>query len=180
MTRKQFIQAIGLLMPLLLLAVVVVAFIPPWWGKSVYLIHAYAGIPYRFQAGWPPESFSGIWRDYGPGQSYDELSYKNGQRDGLQYYYNEKGRLVRTCEFRNGKPWSGLCEFWEYKPWLAEYRNGKVWTGAMQEPDLTSPDGSSMRYYYKGKLYSEADFRSFMRFGTNGSLIGVMCIRWNN
>jgi hypothetical protein len=160
-----------------LLMVFVIALLPPWWGSWAYELHSHTGIPYRFQRGWPPRHFSGIWRDYEGGKLRDKLSYKDGIRDGIQLYYDATGRVIRTCEFRNGEPWSGLCNFWEYKPWLAEYRDGKVWTGAMQEPDASSPTGYSMRYYFQGKLYDEADFRRLMGFGDDCSLIGVMCIK---
>ena len=175
--QRRLIGIAGALVAILLLAVLVIALLPPWWGKTAYMIHVDTGILYQFQAGWPPRHFSGVWRDYGPDGIYDELSYKNGQRDGLQLYYDKKGRLIRKCEFKHGEPWSGLCDFWEYKPWLAEYRDGKVWMGAMQEPDTNSPSGSSMKYYFKGSLYDETEFRHLMGFGTNGSLIGVMYVR---
>ena len=176
-TLKLVVKVVGGLVAVLLLVALAVLVLPPWWGKSAYMIHIYTHIPYHF--GWPPRNFSGVWRYYGGGRSYDELCYKNGRRHGSQRYYDEAGRLVRSCEFRDGKPWSGLCDFWEYKPWLAEYRDGKVWTGAMEEYDDKSPTRDSMKYYFEGKLYDESEYRHLMGFGTNGTLFGIHCLTFH-
>ena len=138
------------------------------------MAHTYTRIPYAF--GWPPRHFTGVWRDYGGDGSFQELSYKDGERHGGQRYYNALGSLTRACEFNEGQPWSGLCDFWEFKPWLAEYRHGKIWKGAMQEYDDTK-QGYVERYYFDGKLYSESEFRHLMGFGEDGSLIGVMWVK---
>jgi hypothetical protein len=166
----KIVAAFGLVATMAALAIFV---LPPWWGKRVYMIHVHTHIPYAF--GWPPKHFSGVWRDYNSDGKYVELSYKNGKRHGIQRYYNVKGSLVRSCEFRSGEPWAGLCDFWEHKPWLAEYRDGKVWKGAMQEFDDKQQDYVT-KYYFEGKLYSEVDFRRLMGFGDAGSLIGAMCV----
>ncbi|HUI06299.1 MAG TPA: hypothetical protein VL486_04780 [Verrucomicrobiae bacterium] len=155
-------------------ATLTVCFLPPWWGQWAFMTHRYARIPYAF--GWPPEHFSGVWRDYYDDRRIVESSYKDGKRHGVQNFYDAKGKLIRTCEWRDGEPWSGLCNFWEFKPWLAEYRDGKVWKGAMQENDEIERRWV-MRYYFEGKLCSESEFRRLMGFGTNGSLIGVTCVR---
>jgi len=176
---RKVVKMVGGMAAILLLAAFAIALLPPWWGKTIYMLHGYTYIPYlyHFRLGLPPRNFSGVWREYGKGRTCDELSYKQGLRDGPQRYYDETGHLVRSCEFKDGRPWSGLCDFWEYKPWLAEYRDGKVWTGAMQEGDSKSPTGYSMKYYFQGKLYGEAEFRHLMGFETKGALIGVMCVR---
>jgi hypothetical protein len=173
---RRLVKIAGIVVAVLLLAVVGIAFLPPWWGKAAYLLHVSTDIPYQFRVGALPRHFSGIWRDYGRNGRYDELSYKDGRRDGSQRYYDEKGNLIRSCEFRNGMPWSGLCDFWQYKPWLAEYRDGKLWKGAMQEYDDKVQD-YVIRYYFEGRLYSEAEFRQRMAFGDGGALIGIMWLR---
>ena len=169
--------ALGLV-AIVMLVILVISLIPPWRGKPFYMLHIYTGIPYHFQRGWPPRYFSGVWRDYGVGKSYNELSYKDGRRDGPQHYYDKTGHLVLSCEFKDGLPCSGPCDFWEFRPWRAEYRNGKVWTGAMQEFDSNSPSYYSMKYYFKGKLCDETEFRHLMGFGTNGALIGIDYLTW--
>ncbi len=150
-----------------------ILYLPPWWGKWAYMSHVLTGIPYGF--GWPPKTLTGTWVEYGKGGLRREFSYVEGERHGVQNHYDAKGALLRTCEFRSDRPWSGYCEFWEHKPWLAEFREGKVWTGAMTEFDHELRSYVK-RCYYKGETYNQSEFRRLMGFDEEGSLIGVHCV----
>jgi hypothetical protein len=168
MTR--LLKLVVVLTGVLLLALLATWLLPPWWGKPAWMLHLYTRVPYAF--GWPPGNFSGVWLEYRT-NGHEELSYLNGQRHGVQRYFDLSGKVERTYEFRNGLPWSGLCDFWDDKPWLMWYRDGKVWTGATSELDATRREWVR-KYYFEGVSCDEAEYRELTGFGDGGSLIGSM------
>lgn len=57
-------------------------------------------------------------------------TYKNGLRDGAWLVYDEKGNVIVRAEYKNDRPWDGIC-FWKNGDmfWLCEYKNGVPWNG---------------------------------------------------
>jgi hypothetical protein len=63
--------------------------------------------------------------------SRERWYYEDGKREGIWKRWNAAGALVNACEYRDGKPWDGMCRIFDQKEFYAEYRKGKPWNGAL-------------------------------------------------
>jgi hypothetical protein len=109
---------------------------------------------------WPSEAddeYTGvvrIWDKWGTLRT--ENAYFNGTRHGVWKQYDENGALRSTCEYKNGRPWNGVCQICEGKAWKAEYRNGKPFNGCVWENDA---NGNSIDFcFVDGQQVSVAEF----------------------
>jgi len=87
---------------------------------------------------WPnqDEQYTGvvpIWDKWGNLRS--ESTYLSGARHGFWKEYHEDGTLKSVCEYKNGRPWNGVCQLFETKAWRAEFREGKPYNGCVWEND---------------------------------------------
>ena len=80
----------------------------------------------------------------------------NWVRHGIWCTYGEDGKITRTCEYRNGEPWDGLCQLKDEKAWRAVYKKGRPWSGCVPaDGNIASDD---WRYYLEGKELSHSEY----------------------
>lgn len=98
---------------------------------------------------------------YPDGTIKSEISVKNGMRNGLTKYYDEKGRLLSTAEYVNDKR----------QGWVINYntKNKKITIKAFYKNDLQN--GQVIQYYQEGMLFRESNY-------VNGRVDGIIKTYW--
>lgn len=56
---------------------------------------------------------------------YTEMTYRDGLRDGIWREWDRNGNLVCVCEYREGRPWEGVCKIYDGKGFRGVYRQGE-------------------------------------------------------
>ncbi len=98
---------------------------------------------------------------YADGTIKSEITLKNGLRNGLTKYYNEKGRLLSTAEYLNDNR----------EGWVINYNteNGKIANKAFYKKDIQ--EGQVFQYYNEGMLFRESTY-------VKGRVDGVIKTYW--
>jgi antitoxin component YwqK of YwqJK toxin-antitoxin module len=83
------------------------------------------------QGRYGPDGKEGLWCAYwANGQAMHEESWKAGRKDGKHRSFDPDGTLLYEGEFREGEPYSGICEVltWDRSDgyhYLAEFQEGR-------------------------------------------------------
>lgn len=145
----------------------------PWWTNRFsflvqYKINDWTGITLHRL----PSNFSGtlrFWDEYGNLTQEEDL--KNGKPDGIWVRYGSDGKNA-TGEYRNGRPWDGICYMIYMKSWIAEYRQGKPWNGCFPLPD-SKTDEDIDHYFINGTETSETDYRNHFHIPKDATCMGL-------
>ncbi|QDT69668.1 hypothetical protein MalM25_26070 [Planctomycetes bacterium MalM25] len=106
------------------------------------------------------DTYSGVvrmWDDRGRLSSRQQ--YRDGERHGVWVDYDTNGAIERVHEYRDGKPWNGVCYIAHMKSFQAEYRSGKPWNGVTWYYDKKRTC-SVDQFWVDGAEVSEAEYGS--------------------
>ncbi len=101
--------------------------------------------------------------------SRERWYYEKGKREGIWKRWDATGELVNECEYRDGKPWNGLCRIFDQKEFYAEYKEGRPWNGALWWMQNDETGGC----FINGKEVSLQEYRDHFSLGESGTPAGI-------
>lgn len=101
--------------------------------------------------------------------SRERWYYEDGKREGIWKRWDSTGELVNECEYRDDKPWDGLCRIFDQKEFYAEYREGSPWNGAL----WWMQDDKEGGCFIDGKEVSLQEYRDHFDLGEAGTVAGI-------
>jgi hypothetical protein len=165
------------LLALVLVPLVLVLAIPPWQSRLPWIVQNKLGRWTGIYLHHFPADFSGtfrMWDDRGNLVSEDE--YKHGLRDGKWIAYDPSGRTNNICEYRNGKPWNGVCQVYDQKAWLGEYKQGHPWNGCLPVED-EKKGTTEWRFFVDGKEVTQSDYKMLNHIPENAQCVGLQYMK---
>ena len=154
----------------ILFGIVLVLFgLPPWSNKYSYMAQYWATKATGLRFHRHPQHPEGVYRIWdGRGRLVETIQYKNGVRHGRWVSYDSQGVAISIAEYREGKPWNGMCRVYAGKAWIGEYRDGQPWNGYLPVGEYPNKVN---KCFIDGNEVTEPQYREHHKIPANADIV---------